>query len=84
MPPQNTGTGVVTGSPEELRERNKLNANEKPGFKKPDFSTEKWNYWDHLYPVNIAYFIVLHLGAIYGLKLAIFDAKFVTFLFGMK
>jgi hypothetical protein len=44
--------------------------------------TEEWNYWDHLYHMNIFWFILLHTGAVYGLTLVFTSAKFVTFLFG--
>lgn len=68
MPPQTTGVAE-----EVLRERKKDSKGE---------TGEEWNYWDHLYHINIVYFILLHIGAVYGLTLVFTQAKVATFLFG--
>jgi len=76
MPPQNTGLGgdstVVT---------NRKSVSHKSG---EDIKSEEkeWNYWDHIYYSNIFWFILLHVGAVYGVKLCFTDAKWTTILFG--
>jgi len=78
MPPQTT----TTGEPGIISEGGGI-SDKKVKAKRYESSGVEWNYWDHLYPINITWFIILHTGAIYGAKLVFTDAKIVTFLFAV-
>jgi len=58
------------------------NKNMSSSSKHDSSAADDWNYWDHLYPVNILWFILLHLGAAYGLTLVFTEAKIATTIFG--
>jgi hypothetical protein len=47
---------------------------------KPD--AREWNYFEHIYYTNIFWFILLHVGAVYGLTLCYTNAMWLTIVFG--
>jgi len=46
-------------------------------------SIEEWNCFDHILWMNVFWFVLLHVGAAYGLKLVFTDAKLLTTVFAV-
>lgn len=51
--------------------------------KESNAKTDDWNCMDHILWMNVFWFILLHVGALYGAYLSIFEASWKTFLFGI-
>jgi hypothetical protein len=77
MPPQQSPEGpTTTTTTNDLTQRKAKKSVENVENEK------EFSFWDHIYYMNIFWFILLHVGAFYGLYVAITQAKLITSLFG--
>ena len=77
-----------TGKEDDSNGPEKNEARKKPVVSR-DYLRERtkgdaWRCLEHIIWPNVAYFVALHLGSLYGIHLACTSAKLMTTLFGKK
>ncbi|ODM95066.1 Stearoyl-CoA desaturase 5 [Orchesella cincta] len=85
MPPQSTSTKIDAPQVEVSESRVGVTQRKVANVKEVESSTtetaKEWNPMEHILWMNVFWFTILHVGAVYGTYLTIFSASWKTFVF---